>query len=71
MQFIDEDDFEEVEKTREITVKGHKWEIERRDPYGFWFFLQGKKKSMPDALSGAYTSPDNCQKALVEYINRQ
>ncbi len=71
MQFIDEDEFEEVEKTREIVYKNFKWDIERKDPYGFWYFRQGKKKSIPDALSGAYTSPDHCQKALVEYANRQ
>jgi hypothetical protein len=61
MQFIDEDETEET--TREILG----WTVERKDPYGFFFFVKQGKKPIPEELSGAFTTIFKVEDAIKTY----
>jgi hypothetical protein len=61
MQFIDEDETEDT--TREILG----WKVERKDPYGFFFFVKQGKKAIPEELSGAFTTIFKIEDAIKTY----
>ena len=49
---------------------GMEVKVEQRDPYGQWHFVWGSG-SVPDYLSGSYTSPDFALRALDIYLNKE
>lgn len=53
---------DEDEDDRKAEIDGH--EVERRDPYGHWHFLNDKGSR---TLSGSFTSMDEIRKAIHRY----
>jgi len=64
LNFINDDE-EWVEAAKIKEVLG--WTVERKDPYGFFHFVQKGKKKIPDELSGSFTTLLKIENAIRTY----
>ena len=64
------DAIERKENERVLVLDKAKYTIKAEDPYGFWVikFSAGK---IPAVLTGHYTSVDEAEKALTNYLTQK
>lgn len=66
---IDHIESDPNKRTLHLT-NGNKVHVERQDPYGFWY-VHYDKGPMPDQMTGAYTTYDQAEKAVVSYLKNK
>lgn len=64
----DEDDSEIG--SRYVEIGGKEYKFVFRDPYGHCFIV-AKKGRLPDALTGAYTSVQEAERAILQWTSRE
>lgn len=63
LQFVEA----EMNKRTMTIPNGNKIHFERTDPYGFWY-VHHDKGTMPDSMTGAYTTYDQAERAVMAYL---
>lgn len=74
MKDFDADPKRDLPKERPLGLatggKENDFVVKKRDddPYGFWWITR-ERGQVPDALKGAYTTPDRAERAVKEYLD--
>jgi hypothetical protein len=72
MQDMFTDPSRDMPKTRKANVDTvNDFAMKQYDPYGFWKIHREKGGTIPDDLSGAFTSAKLAQDAINAYLNKK
>lgn len=66
------DDLEQLQsRTRFMSHNGFNFELECRDPYGFWFVTVKGMKKTPEVLDQSFTTIFECQRSCRIWAEAQ